>query len=465
MTDWIQILNAQAPAILRTLGLMELQIAILALLVLAGERVFRRPLPKVRYALWLVVLVKCLLPPFFALPESAQTKISDFAAPIIFSVMVEEGPLATPGLSATAMVVMLWAAVSFAFLFIALRRYWRLRTRLTDAQPVAVSEVFSGDPPKFAWPPIWRVENLPTPAAIGLLRPQIFLTGAAAKSERSALQAILYHELAHVQRGDGWTVLLQTLAQILHPLNPFVWLMNLRLSRYREEICDDFALQHAAVSPRRYGEILLQFLETHTASPLTAQTGTCFFETANGFKQRFQYLLTPKETTMNRLNWQHKLFVGGLVVLLPLVSWQCNNRPDSPVTPEEKLTASANLAQYDQPPQIFKQAAVKYPQLALKAGMNGMVWLKLKIDENGKVEAVQVEKSTPTNLGFEEAAITAAKEFEFIPAKLKQQPVAAWVTIPFHFKANTAEAAGANRYWQFNLFDPAAIIVSPFDNC
>ena len=468
MTELIQAMSAHAPNILRTLGLMEIQIAILALLVLAIERVLRRPLPKIRYALWVVVLIKCLLPPFLPMPESTPSTIANFELPAI---LVGDAPVtatAPINLSFAAIILLLWFAVSLVMVALAWHRFRALQSQLREKAPVILSEIAPVAAKQFSWPPIWRAEHLPAPVALGLLRPQIYLTGAVTKSDRAALQAILYHELAHVRRRDGWMVLLQTLAQIIHPFNPFVWLMNLRLSRYREEICDDFALQHAAVPPREYGEILLRFLETSAAAPITVRAGTCFFETTKGFKQRLNYLLMPKEAAMNRFNWKHKLLAGGLLVMLPMVSWQCNNRPDSPVAPaasEGKTISPSNFVQFDQPPQVVRRAAAKYPQLALKAGMSGVVWVKLKINENGKVEAAQIEKSAPSNLGFEEAAMTAARQFEFTPARLKQQPVAAWVTIPFHFKIAADQATAQSHYFQFNLFNPAAIIVLPDDNC
>jgi len=468
MNALLQTLNARAPDILRTLGLMEIQIAILALLVLAIEHARRQPLPKIRYALWLVVLIKCLLPPFLPMPESAPFTIANFEMPSIVVGAVPVAPTAPGNLSLAAIALLLWFAVSLAMIALAWRRFRSLQSQLREKAPVILSEIAPAAAKQFSWPPIWQVEHLPAPAAIGLLHPQIYLTAKTAKSDRVALQAILCHELAHVQRRDGWIVLLQTLAQIIHPFNPFVWLMNLRLSRYREEICDDFALQHVAVPPRQYGEILLRFLEANPASPLTAQAGTCFFETANGIKQRFKYLLTPKEAAMNRFNWKHQLLVGGLLATLPMVSWQCNNKPNSPVAPaasEGKIIPPADIVQFDQEPQIVKRAAVKYPELAVKAGINGMVLVKLKINESGKVEDVVVEKNEPPNLGFEQAALNAAWQFEFKPARLKQKPVAAWVTIPFRFKIAADQASAQSHYLQLNWFNPAAVIVLPDDNC
>ncbi|MCG3120919.1 MAG: hypothetical protein ALAOOOJD_03814 [bacterium] len=467
-------LNAHAPAMLRTLGLMELQIAILALLVLAIERLLRQPLPKIRYALWLIVLAKCLLPPIVPLAGTTSIPAINFLQPAIFPDAIISSaivPISQPGLSIAAIIFAAWLLASFALGLVALRRYWVLRLQLRKAQPVEFSEVVAGEGQNFFWPPLWRVEHLSTPLAAGLLHPRIYLTSSVTHASHTTLRAVLYHELAHVQRRDGWVVLLQTIAQILHPFNPLVWLMNLRLARYREQICDDFALQHSAIPPRQYGETLLHFFETSVAPRFAGYAGTCFFETTNGFKQRLQYLLTPKEAKMIRFTWKHKMLVGGLLLMLPVVSWQYQHNvqpPAAPATSEGETISPGHSVQFDQPPQVVKRVLPKYPPLALETGIGSIVLIKLKIDEHGKVEEAQVEKSTKPDLGFAEAALAAAKQFEFMPAQLKQQPVAAWVTLPFHFKLTAVKASAQNRIFQLDpaaISDPTAIIVRPEEGC
>jgi len=442
MMEAIQLLNFHAPKILRTLGLMEAQIAILALLVLAVERWLRQPLPKVRYALWLVVLAKCLLPPFVPLPQAVQLPMAQFELPAI---LIGVASPQTQTLSLATIFLMFWLAASLILGMMALRRYWRLRSQLHNAQRVTLSGIVASDNTEFFWPPIWKAEHLPTPVAIGLFRPRIYLTSAITKAERAALQAVLYHELAHVLRRDGWIVLLQTVTQILHPFNPLVWLMNLRLSRYREEICDDFALQNSNVPPRQYGGILLRFLENNTTLPLALQAGTCFLETANGFKQRFKYLLTPKEVTMTRFTWKYQLLLAGMVVALLAASWQCSRHLSAPTAPsEEKLVATVpppDFVDYDKAPALAKRVFPKYPPLAKAAGVEGTVYMKLWVREDGKVETVKLQKGSGTDAGFEEAALRAATQFEFYPAMKNGKPVAVWVSIPFHFKLGEKPAS------------------------
>jgi TonB family protein len=440
MNELIQTLNARAPDILRTLALMEAQIAMLALLVLAIERLLRQPLPKLRYALWLVVLAKCLLPPFVPAPQAVQLPIAQLELPAI---LIGAASPQTQTFSRATIFLIFWLAASLVLGVVALRRYWLLRSQLHNAQLVKLSEI--GDKNGFSWPPIWNARHLSTPVAIGLFRPRIYLTNAITKAERTALQAVLYHELAHVLRRDGWIVLLQTLAQILHPFNPLVWLMNLRLSRYREEICDDFALQNSNVPPRQYGEILLRFLENNAISPFAPPAGTCFFETANGFKQRFKYLLTPKEVIMTRFIWKHQLLLAGMVVALLAASWQCSRHLSAPTAPsEEKLVATTpppDFVEYDKAPAVIKRGFPQYPELAKAAGVEGTVYVKIWIREDGKVEMAKLQKGSGTDAGFEEAALQAATQFEFHPAMKNGKPVAVWVSIPFHFKLGEKSAS------------------------
>ncbi len=433
MNALIQLLNARAPDILRTLGLMEMQIAILALLVLMIERWLRSPSPKIRYALWLIVLAKCLLPPFMPMPETAQLPMAQFEFPVIFSGVASPQAQA---LSPAAIILILWFMAAIGLGMMGLRRYWLLRAQLRDTQPLAWQGVIENGAGDFPWPPIWQTAHLPTPVAVGLLHPRIYLNSAAIKFDRNALQAVLYHELAHIRRHDGWIVLLQTLVQILHPFNPLVWLTNIRLSRYREQICDDFALQYVAMPPRQYGEMLLRFLEAGATSRLEVTAGTCFFETTNGFKQRLKYLLSPKEADMNRFTRKHTLLIAGMLVALVAASWQCNNKLSVPTAPEQAKVSEvrpADFVAFDKAPAIAKRIAPKYPELAKKAGIEGEVWVKIWVREDGKVETVEVQKRSGTDIGFEEAVIEAAKQFEFEPAMMQGKPVAVWVAIPFHF--------------------------------
>jgi TonB family protein len=76
--------------------------------------------------------------------------------------------------------------------------------------------------------------------------------------------------------------------------------------------------------------------------------------------------------------------------------------------------------------------APHYPDSARRSGIEGFVWVKVFVTEQGKPSKVEVLKTD--NPIFNEPTIAAAMQWTFKPAISHNQPVAVWVTIPFKFK-------------------------------
>lgn len=87
---------------------------------------------------------------------------------------------------------------------------------------------------------------------------------------------------------------------------------------------------------------------------------------------------------------------------------------------------------YEKEPTVVKRVEPKYPDLALRAGLEGNVFVKVWVDKEGKVRKVVLLKSDAPI--FEEAAIDAAKQWVFTPAVMQKGPVSVWVSIPFRFR-------------------------------
>ena len=100
-----------------------------------------------------------------------------------------------------------------------------------------------------------------TPLVIGYFRPVILLpVGLATSIPAEQLEAILAHELAHVQRRDFLVNLLQTLVETVFFYHPAVWWLSRRLRAEREYCCDDRVV--AALDNRaEYGRALLAIAE------------------------------------------------------------------------------------------------------------------------------------------------------------------------------------------------------------
>ena len=86
---------------------------------------------------------------------------------------------------------------------------------------------------------------------------------------------------------------------------------------------------------------------------------------------------------------------------------------------------------FDTYPIVTKSATPKYPDMARKAEVEGTVVVMVTIDEAGNVMRAWVAESSADILN--ESAIAAAYKFKFTPAKQRDVPVKATISIPFRF--------------------------------
>ena len=81
-------------------------------------------------------------------------------------------------------------------------------------------------------------------------------------------------------------------------------------------------------------------------------------------------------------------------------------------------------------PKKTKHVQPTYPQEALAQGVRGIVILDIVVDTQGKVESTNVVRSVP---GLDEAAIAAARQWEYEPTKVGGKPVRVRITVPITF--------------------------------
>ncbi|MDR0554404.1 MAG: energy transducer TonB [Treponema sp.] len=77
--------------------------------------------------------------------------------------------------------------------------------------------------------------------------------------------------------------------------------------------------------------------------------------------------------------------------------------------------------------------ALVYPPIALRSGLEGMVYLELFVDRQGKVQRITVLKEDPPNRGFAEAAVKAFTGAEGKPAEANGEAVAVRYRYPVRF--------------------------------
>jgi protein TonB len=86
---------------------------------------------------------------------------------------------------------------------------------------------------------------------------------------------------------------------------------------------------------------------------------------------------------------------------------------------------------------VFPENEIKdrlvYPPIALRAKIEGMVYLELFVDRHGEVRRIRVLRETPENRGFAEAAVKAFEGIRGIPAQANGTAVAVRYRYPVRF--------------------------------
>ncbi|MEM6803726.1 MAG: energy transducer TonB [Bacteroidota bacterium] len=100
------------------------------------------------------------------------------------------------------------------------------------------------------------------------------------------------------------------------------------------------------------------------------------------------------------------------------------------------LSAQNKAEKIDQYPQCTNlaevQQAIGYPKAAAKEGIEGKVFVKVKVDTEGKVVSSEILKGSPEALA--ESVEPHIKSLTFTPSQKDGKAVATMLTIPFMFK-------------------------------
>ena len=224
-----------------------------------------------RFTLWLIVflLVACL-PGFalaFALLRSAPASAAGLAPAAVFSVHLNPyWAFAFEGLwviSSLFSLVRLWSGGK------------QMRTLYVNATPVPFGDLEASLQSVVARPgqrpvQIRLSEAIDAPSVIGFFRPAVMMPLPLWKElTQPELKQIVLHEIAHLDRRDDWTNLLQKLLRAICPLNPALFWAERHLCQERERACDDAVLD-AAGNARAYATCLTKLAENrlvrHAAS-------------------------------------------------------------------------------------------------------------------------------------------------------------------------------------------------------
>jgi beta-lactamase regulating signal transducer with metallopeptidase domain len=174
-----------------------------------------------------------------------------------------------------AWIAMVWIGVAailgFAYLG-NLFKYWRIRRRADSADQAVAAAVERCRTELGLRRKVLALESaeLDSPTIFGWWRPRLLLpTGLHRRIGSSALRHVILHELAHVKEHDVFVHWLGAATQMLHWFNPAVWLAMRCMRRDMEQACDARVLPHLTATERTdYGSMLVQLSDSNAAETL-----------------------------------------------------------------------------------------------------------------------------------------------------------------------------------------------------
>jgi beta-lactamase regulating signal transducer with metallopeptidase domain/thiol-disulfide isomerase/thioredoxin len=333
-------LNAAGQAFVQFAGPMLVQASILiAVLILLDFALRKQARAVVRYALWMTVLVKLVLPPSLAFPTApaywivqapaepafvpaAQTSSSvvSVAAPAPARIVPQQPiastqppaatrhakPMAMPRAKAVpsgaplkwqGALLIGWASVAALLLAWVLCRYkfvGQLRRSATACSPDLSALLAECREQLDLLQPVELkiTNNTMSPGVCGLLRPVILMPARLCdEMSRPQMRAVLLHELAHIKRGDLWINHLQTLLQIIYWYNPLLWLANAIIRRVREEAVDETVMVEMGREADAYPTTLVHVARLTLLRPSLSLGLVGIMESKGSLRQRIHHLL------------------------------------------------------------------------------------------------------------------------------------------------------------------------------
>lgn len=262
--------------------------------------------PTLRYAIWLPVLIRLLLPVGIGAAGWSVANWGLETEPTQSTSIIQNEPQAIPDLSGAdiaftpdhftgettpgtpGLLPTLWVVgailVGGWFLYVEFAlalRLFRTRERVEGTG---------------SFLPVYVTDAIPSPCLFGLIRPTIYLTPDVVDDEEK-LRHVLAHEETHFRHGDLIWSLLRGVCLAVHWFDPLVWWAAILSRRDSETACDAGTLRCLGESQRAaYGRTLLA---------MTCPPGPKFFfntATLTGsrpeIKERIMLIVSRPKTTL-----------------------------------------------------------------------------------------------------------------------------------------------------------------------
>ena len=274
--------------------------------------------PAICHALWLVVLIKLLIPPVMAWPSPVQEMLPNASQTFIEFEQAQTSvktptQVATPDLPTpqpivqsptpfsiwqylTPLLAAIWLTGCIFALALHGTRIRRFRSLIKQAQTAPDWLQDSANTLAMMFgvrsPAVKIVSGIPAALVWNPLRSKILVSSDLLNTIiRDEWNGILSHELAHLKRRDLWVGWLELTAACLCWWNPVLFLVRRRLHLYAELACDAWVLWAQPDTGNQYAEVLYRIVSSENQQKTPVPAFGMATGPAAAFKIRLAMLL------------------------------------------------------------------------------------------------------------------------------------------------------------------------------
>lgn len=272
---------------------------------------------------------------------------------------------------------------------------------------------------------------------------EIYMTASSIAGDE--IELVLAHERAHVVLHHWIDLMLMQAVCILQWYNPAAWMMLAELKRIHEYEADSRVLG-SGIDRKSYQHLLL----SHALAPERYYMTNNF---NHSLKNRFIMMTTSPSSTRRALRALALLPAAGIAFFVSILPWSRALAADtvssyasessSATTETEIIPADENIYEtVEQLPEFpgglpammqYLGNNIKYPNEAVKAGVEGRVVVKFVVNSRGKVCDPSIVKGVSPELDREALRVVAAMP-DFKPGLHDGKSVSVWFTLPVIFK-------------------------------
>jgi protein TonB len=366
------------PLLFNNLLAYSLQVGFLVALSAVGLAAVRVKAPRARLLYWHLVLAASLLLP---LVQPWRHAVAGGSAQIVTTaVMAVARSAPRRVVSWNEIALLLIAAGILLHLGKLALGFWHLRRYRRRSRPLDVAGDFAGFVTVIGEAEFRLSGEVTSPVTFGFIDPVILLPNAFPSLYAPLQEAIIRHEVLHVERRDWLFTVAEELVRAAFWFHPAIWWLLSEVQLEREQAVDELVVE-ATQAREQYVDALLAIAGTQGHSDVGLDLAPApLFLRKRHLKQRVVSILN--EIRMSRTRMICGLGAG--VTVLAASAWFVTvvfPLEGAPQTPPDAVgvTVEINGAK------MLHRTGVNYPADAIAKGIQGTVVVQAKLDAQGNV--------------------------------------------------------------------------------